>query len=215
MEESKACTKCGQIKPYSDFYKAKKYKTGLQSACKVCSYESVKASVAKKPEHYDRKSREWQINNRSHLNDLARKYYWADPETYRARTRAWQAEHKDFIAIKNFVYKTENAERLSELSKEWRAKNPDKVVEQNNRRRQRMYDNGMFFVSQKEVRRLMSSPCFYCGGKTQHLDHVVPISRGGTHSIGNLVPACQKCNQSKSNKFITEWRRDLSKRLLS
>lgn len=37
-------------------------------------------------------------------------------------------------------------------------------------------------------------------------DHVVPLSRGGTHSVGNLLPACRSCNLSKGKKFLTEWR---------
>lgn len=212
MEQSKACTKCGQIKPFSEFYKSKRYKSGVQSACKRCSYEQVKASITKKPEHYHQKNREWQVKNRKLLSDLARKYYWENPEVYRSRSRKYSSQNKDLIAVKNFVYKSENAVRLNKQTKEWRIKNPDKVVEQNNRRRQRVYKNGLFAVSAKEVRKLMSRPCFYCAASSQHLDHVVPVSRGGRHSIGNLVPSCQKCNQSKANKFITEWQRDLRKR---
>lgn len=57
--------------------------------------------------------------------------------------------------------------------------------------------------------------CFYCDvvlSPKYHLDHVVPLSRGGLHSIGNLVIACISCNCSKRNKFIVEWRRKTSER---
>lgn len=37
-------------------------------------------------------------------------------------------------------------------------------------------------------------------------DHVVPLSRGGRHSIGNLLPACKRCNQEKNAKTIMEWK---------
>jgi 5-methylcytosine-specific restriction endonuclease McrA len=51
--------------------------------------------------------------------------------------------------------------------------------------------------------------CAYCGGLGPlHREHVVPVSRGGQHSIGNLLPACQKCNLSKGRKLLVEWRRD-------
>jgi 5-methylcytosine-specific restriction endonuclease McrA len=43
--------------------------------------------------------------------------------------------------------------------------------------------------------------CHYCqkkvGAKLLTMDHVIPIARGGTSTPGNLVPACQPCNQSK------------------
>lgn len=49
--------------------------------------------------------------------------------------------------------------------------------------------------------------CAYCGeNKAEHRDHVIPISRGGTDSIGNILPACRDCNLSKCDKTIMEWR---------
>lgn len=49
--------------------------------------------------------------------------------------------------------------------------------------------------------------CAYCaadGELTQ--DHVIPFARGGRHAIGNVLPACAPCNQSKGTKFLVEWR---------
>ena len=48
--------------------------------------------------------------------------------------------------------------------------------------------------------------CAYCGAPHEHWDHVVPISRGGEHSIRNLLPSCAPCNLSKGAKTIEEWR---------
>jgi len=42
--------------------------------------------------------------------------------------------------------------------------------------------------------------CQYCGTKKDlTLDHVVPSSRGGTHSWTNLVSACKRCNAKKGD----------------
>lgn len=38
-----------------------------------------------------------------------------------------------------------------------------------------------------------------------HVDHVMPISRGGSNLIENLVPACCKCNAEKSNMTASEY----------
>lgn len=50
--------------------------------------------------------------------------------------------------------------------------------------------------------------CQYC--KTTdgpfHLDHVYPWSRGGRHTLRNLVVACAKCNASKADMTVDEWR---------
>lgn len=49
--------------------------------------------------------------------------------------------------------------------------------------------------------------CAYCGDDKSNLtmDHVVPLSRGGKHVSGNIVPSCQSCNSRKHNKMLSEW----------
>lgn len=49
--------------------------------------------------------------------------------------------------------------------------------------------------------------CAYCGEVTDdiHIDHVMPLSRGGSSEMGNLVVACPTCNVSKKDKTPEEW----------
>lgn len=50
--------------------------------------------------------------------------------------------------------------------------------------------------------------CAYCGAAGDlHIEHVVPISKGGTHSIGNIVPSCPRCNYSKHAHEVESWYR--------
>ena len=52
----------------------------------------------------------------------------------------------------------------------------------------------------------LGNHCVYCGGPYEHIDHFYPLSKGGQHSLANLVPSCKKCNQSKSAKIPgKEW----------
>lgn len=48
--------------------------------------------------------------------------------------------------------------------------------------------------------------CTYCGS-TEKLtaDHVVPMTRGGTHDPSNLTACCIPCNSKKSNRLVSEW----------
>jgi Protein of unknown function (DUF1376)/HNH endonuclease len=49
--------------------------------------------------------------------------------------------------------------------------------------------------------------CTYCGNESGpfDLDHKIPWSRGGEHSIDNLVVACASCNRSKGALTAEEW----------
>ncbi len=68
-------------------------------------------------------------------------------------------------------------------------------------------------ISQLEVDNLLNNnnnQCFYCKifvkrGINLHLDHKVPLSRGGSHHINNLVPSCASCNLRKSTKTAEEF----------
>jgi len=52
---------------------------------------------------------------------------------------------------------------------------------------------------------LQDGVCHYCGKQFPPeeltMDHLVPLSRGGKSTKGNLVPACQPCNSDK--KYYT------------
>ncbi|WP_180271665.1 HNH endonuclease [Fredinandcohnia onubensis] len=47
--------------------------------------------------------------------------------------------------------------------------------------------------------------CFYCGEVAETIDHIIPKSRGGLSSFSNCVPACSKCNESKSNMSVDDF----------
>jgi 5-methylcytosine-specific restriction endonuclease McrA len=46
--------------------------------------------------------------------------------------------------------------------------------------------------------------CAYCGRRADTIDHVVPRSRGGTHSWENCVAACRPCNSRKADRMVDE-----------
>lgn len=51
-----------------------------------------------------------------------------------------------------------------------------------------------------------SGICTYCGNKRNpHVDHIVPVSRGGSNDFVNLTTSCGPCNQSKGPKLLREW----------
>jgi 5-methylcytosine-specific restriction endonuclease McrA len=42
----------------------------------------------------------------------------------------------------------------------------------------------------------MGRSCYRCGAYATTVDHVIPVVLGGSHDLGNLRPACARCNFS-------------------
>lgn len=50
--------------------------------------------------------------------------------------------------------------------------------------------------------------CAYCLSEEGpfSIDHIWPVSRGGSHELTNMTVACTHCNSSKGSKTLEEWR---------
>lgn len=59
-------------------------------------------------------------------------------------------------------------------------------------------------VSRAGVLRRDSRRCAYCSAKGDTIDHVVPRSRGGSHSWENCVACCGRCNTRKADRLLDE-----------
>jgi 5-methylcytosine-specific restriction endonuclease McrA len=46
--------------------------------------------------------------------------------------------------------------------------------------------------------------CQYCNRNAENIDHVVPRSKGGTHSWENVVASCRQCNARKEDRLLDE-----------
>lgn len=46
--------------------------------------------------------------------------------------------------------------------------------------------------------------CQYCGATAENIDHVIPRSKGGTHTWENVVAACRPCNARKEDHLLHE-----------
>lgn len=60
-----------------------------------------------------------------------------------------------------------------------------------------------------EVFKRDSFTCQYCGKKvpdvTLEIEHIKPVSKGGTNDLLNLVAACEDCNSGKSDKLLSDF----------
>lgn len=105
----------------------------------------------------------------------------------------------------------EQPDLLREYNKEWFRKNRKRHVEYNRRRRAIKLSGlvqGILDLEWESIKNRQNYRCFYCNKPCELTqDHVIPLTRGGAHSTGNIVGACRSCNSSKCNSLIIEWKR--------
>lgn len=82
---------------------------------------------------------------------------------------------------------------------------PDKRHELTHKRRAEEYGVEHVAYSRTAIMRRWRYACAYCNGIATHLDHVIPLSKGGADAEQNMVPACARCNLSKGAKTLAEW----------
>src|SRR5581483_8267624 len=59
-------------------------------------------------------------------------------------------------------------------------------------------------VSRVAVMARDAGMCQYCGSRADSIDHVIPRSKGGTHTWENVVAACRPCNARKMDRYLHE-----------
>lgn len=121
---------------------------------------------------------------------------------------AWREANADRIRAKARAQAQRYREEHPEAAAAWWAANPDRHRLYQARRRAAKMSQA-FAVTERDIRRLMHrfrGLCAYCeAAPATHLDHVLALKRGGRHSIGNLLPACARCNQTKSARLLYPW----------
>jgi 5-methylcytosine-specific restriction endonuclease McrA len=66
--------------------------------------------------------------------------------------------------------------------------------------------------TRKMLYRYFNHMCQYCNSsRAETLDHIVPVSKGGSRGVQNTIPSCYQCNQEKDNILLSsEKRRELN-----
>lgn len=196
----KACKMCLVVKPRSEFYPKHTAADGLRQVCKAC------ARIGKK--ELDRAY--WLRHRDERIAAMAadRK---ANPEKYRRHNRAYYVAHKDEISVSVRSYRLAHVDMMRAARRRWAEGHPEQVranAAVMRERRRRRAALGTLTASQWMAQLdAFDGRCAYCGACAAEMDHVLPVSRGGEHDVGNVVPACYECNRRKGAQTPGEWRR--------
>lgn len=91
------------------------------------------------------------------------------------------------------------------VNRRWYLRNTDRWPSYSENRRARLLqaDEGLTAELWRTLLDLYEHQCAYCLQEFTELeqDHVLPLSKGGKHSVTNVVPACKPCNRAKAASF--------------
>ncbi|MBE9137683.1 HNH endonuclease [Nodosilinea sp. LEGE 07088] len=94
-------------------------------------------------------------------------------------------------------------------AQQWQVRSPNLVLQVSEHIRLTSGDRERHWkvppVSRREVFRRDQYRCQYCGSPRRlTIDHVIPHSKGGTHTWDNVVAACERCNTTKGDRLLPD-----------
>lgn len=151
--------------------------------------------------------RQWGERHPTYYRDRKRQWRATGSEKFRQTRQAWWDANREAQYETNRRWREENRERYAEMLRDWAKRNPTLKSQHRAHRRARKANGS---ISARDWTRLINrygGRCFYCGShEPMTIDHIIPLARGGRHTIGNVLPACKSCNCSKQERLIIEWR---------
>jgi len=181
--QTKVCTKCGEEKELTEFYKNKLGKFGVKSRCKICVSGWRKNYYKENPEYF-------------------KNYYKENREKMLGDNKKWRKENrKDRLEYLKNYYK-ENREEMLEYMKDWRKENPEKSrVYLANRRAMKLQATPPWLCENLDCE--LSKIYANCP-EGYHVDHIVPLKGktvSGLHVPWNLQYLTPEENLSKNNRW--------------
>jgi len=123
---------------------------------------------------------------------------------HKSEIAAYRLSHKSKMAAYLKVYQMVHKDKLAASSKAWAKAHPEKVLDRSARRRAVKRGATIEKVSRAAVYERDAGRCHICGKKVPkkgwHLDHIIPLARGGEHSYRNVAVSCPMCNMRKHTK---------------
>jgi 5-methylcytosine-specific restriction endonuclease McrA len=203
-DDLKTCRRCGQTKPAREFDVNVRVSSGYYSTCQECRRATARDWKARNKDRI----REYEGTNRGRLRELRYDWQRKNPDRIKEIRRRSYLRHKEYYRKRHVRWYAINRKRSIERTLRYYQTPEGRLRNRNNASRHRAIERkGDVTAEQLSELFARQKRCAYCKKpfiKTRPatIDHVIPLSRGGEHTISNLVLACKPCNCSKHNNLL-------------
>lgn len=149
----------------------------------------------------------WAEKNIEKKRAADRQYRSEHIEKVRAKDREYTRTHRSENVIRSREWRANNPEAANAISRAWAARNPERkaVVGRNNKAKRKAVSGKHTLADIARLFELQNGLCVGCnavlipkGKGKYHVDHIHPISKGGSNGPENLQLLCPPCNFSKN-----------------
>ena len=217
------------------FSKESRSSDGVRSSCKACislKGKPYREATKEQKSEYDRdyraknaeslfeKQQAYRLKNAAKLKEYRRVNHMRRA----AQFKIWSEIHKERLISKRKSDYAANPEKFQAIAANYRKcnigkisaykrLNKEKIKAYWHKRRARQMAGGSHSADDiARINSLQRCKCAICKTSTKksfHIDHVMPLSKGGSNDAGNIQLLCATCNLKKSAKHPIDYMQQL------
>lgn len=213
---ARRCSTCKELKSTKEFDRSSRGRFGITNQCKECTRIKGKYYREKHKEEIKERKRKQRLKLEAKEKANKRHQVWRKkPESKVKQTeyqkrydkRPYVIERKKKSTL-NYLNNPKNKTKIRVYRTNYRKEHSERIVYNDNQRRVRELNaEGSHTLEQWRTLLSFFTCCPKCG-KSEKLtmDHIIPLSKGGTNFIDNLQVLCFSCNSSKRDILIIDYR---------